>query len=76
MHSINVCVCELVFESLHAIDTFTNRKSMNKQRVKACQQDINPILLDSVSLGFESFGFGILNCPSLPTTKEYSFSNF
>ena len=65
-HSINVCVYELVFESLHAIDTFTNRKSVNKQRVKACQQDINRILLDLDSLGFESFGFGILNCPSLP----------
>ena len=39
-HSINVCVCELVFESLHAIDTFTKRKSVNKQRDKACKQDI------------------------------------
>ena len=65
MHSINVCVCELVFESLHTIDSFTNRKSVNKQRVKACQQDINRILLDLDSLGYESFGFGILNCPSL-----------
>ena len=64
-HSINVCVCELVFESLHAIDTFTKRKSVNKQRDKACKQNINRILLDSDSLGFESFGFGILNCPSL-----------
>ena len=41
MHSINVCVCKLVFESLHAIDTFTKRKSVNKQCDKACQQDIN-----------------------------------
>ena len=64
-HSINVCVCELVFESLHAIDTFTKRKTVNKQHVKACQQDINRILLDLDSLGFKSFGFGILNCPSL-----------
>ena len=65
MHSITVCVCELVFESLHAIDTFTKRKSVFKPRDKACQQDINRILLDSNSLGLESFGFGILNCPSL-----------
>ena len=65
MHSINVCVCELVFESLHAIDTSTKRKSVNKQRDKACKQDINQILLDLDSLGFESFEFGILNCPSL-----------
>ena len=42
-HSINVCVCELVFELLHAIDTFTKRKSVNKQRDKACKQDINRI---------------------------------
>ena len=40
-HSINVCVCELVFKSLHAIDTFTKRKSVNKQRNQACKQDIN-----------------------------------
>ena len=65
MHSINVCVCELVFESLRAIDTFTKRKSVNKQCDKAFKQDINRILLDSDSLGFESFEFGILNCPSL-----------
>ena len=70
MHSINVCVCESVFESLHAIDTFTKRKSVNKQRDKACKQDINQILLDSDSLGFESFGFGILNCPSLPINQK------
>ena len=39
---------------------------MTKQRDKACKQDINQILLlDLDSLGFESFGFGILNCPSL-----------
>ena len=39
---------------------------MSKQRDKACKQDIHRILLlDSDSLGFESFGFGILNCPSL-----------
>ena len=69
-HSINVCVCELVFESLHAIDTFTKRKSVNKQRDKACKQDVNRILLDSDSLGFESFGFGILNCPSLVANKN------
>ena len=70
-HSSNVCVCELVFESLHAIDTFAKRKSVNKQRDKACQHDINRILLDSDSLGFESFGFGILNCPSLLTPTEW-----
>ena len=64
-HSINVCLCELVFELLYAIDTFIKRKSVNKQCDKACKQDINRILLDSDSLGFESFGFGILNCPSL-----------
>ena len=64
-HSINVCVCELVFESLHANGTFTKRKSVNKQRDKACKQNINQILLDLDSLGFESFEFGILNCPSL-----------
>ena len=62
---INICACELVFESLHPIDTFTKRKSVNKQHDKACKQDINRILLDSDSLGFKSFGFGILNCPSL-----------
>ena len=72
MHLINVCVCESVFESLHAIDTFTKKKSVNKQRDKACKQDINRILLDSDSLGFESFGFGILNCPSLERTKSES----
>ena len=70
MHLINVCVCKLVFESLHAIDTSTKRKSVNKQRDKACNQDINRILLDSDSLGFESFGFGILNCPSLCADPE------
>ena len=60
-HLIDVWVCELVFESLFAIDTFTKRKSVNKQRDKACKQDINRILLDLDSLGFESFGFSILN---------------
>ena len=45
-HLINVCVFELVFESLHAIDTFTKRKSVNKQRDKACMKDINQIRLD------------------------------
>ena len=69
-HSINVCVCELVFESLRANNTFTKRKSVNKQRHKACKQDINRILLDSDSLGFESFGFGILNCPSLDSLQS------
>ena len=68
MHLINVCVCELVFESLHATDTFPKRKSVNKQHDKACKQDINRILLDSDSLGFESFGFAILNSPSLPNS--------
>ena len=73
-HLINVCVCELVFESLLAIDTFTKRKSVNKQRDKACQQDINRILLDSNSLGFESFGVGILNCPYLfPSAPARSY---
>ena len=70
-HSINVCVCELVFESLHAIDTFTKRNSVNKQRDRACKQDINRILLDLDSLGFESFGFGILNCPSLVLSTNF-----
>ena len=43
---------------------------MTKQRDKACKQDINRILLlDSDSLGFESFGFSILNCLSLTTTE-------
>ena len=52
--------------TLHVIDTFTKRKSVTKQRDEACKQDINRILfLDSDSLGFKSFGFGILNCPSL-----------
>ena len=42
------------------------KKSMTNQRDKACKQDINrSLLLDSDSLGFKSFGFGILNCPSL-----------
>ena len=68
-HLINVCVCELVFESLHTIDTFTKRNSVNKQRNKACKQDINQILLDLDSLRFESFRFGILNCPSLIATE-------
>ena len=71
MHSISVCVCKLVFESLHAIDTFTKRKSVNKQCDKACQQDINRILLDSDSLGFKSFGFGILNCPPLVLVPDF-----
>ena len=70
-HSINVCVCELVFELLHAIDTFTKRKFVNKQRHKACKQDINQTLLDLDSLGFESFRFGILNCPSLLWSKSF-----
>ena len=64
------CLCVQVFESLHAIDTFTKRKSVNKQLDKACKQDINRILLDSDSLGFESFGFGILNCPSLALCQQ------
>ena len=72
------CVRELVFESLHAIDTFTKRKSVTKQRDKACKQDINkfycPVwigILDSNSWGFESFRFGILNCPSLPAGHRF-----
>ena len=68
MYLINVWVCELVFESLHAIDTFTKTKSVNKQYDKACKQDIIQILLDLDSLGFKSFGFSILNCPSLKWT--------
>ena len=45
---------------------------MTKQRDKACKQDINRILLlDLDSLGFESFGFGILNCPSLCARKNF-----
>ena len=35
------CVFELVFELLHAYDAFTKRKSVTKQRDKACKQDIN-----------------------------------
>ena len=70
-HSINICVCELVFESLHAIDTFTQKKSVNKQRDKACKQDNNRILLDSDRVGFESLGFGILNCPSLDESTHF-----
>ena len=58
LHSINVCVCELVFESLRAYNTFTKRKSVNKQHNKACKQDINRILLDLDSLGFESYWIG------------------
>ena len=56
----------------------SQKKSMTKQRDKACKckQDINRILLlDSDSLGFEFFGFGILNCPSLdamtPTMQRF-----
>ena len=74
------CVCELVFESLHAIDT-KKRKSVTKNRDKACKQNIYRILLsglnwhfDSDSLGLESFGFGILNCPF--TTGGASRLNF
>ena len=64
------CVCELVFESLHAIDTFTKRKSVTKQRDKACKQVINRILFGvNWHFGFESFGFGILNGPSLVDTN-------
>ena len=44
---------------------------MNKQRANACQQDINRIVLDSDSLGLESFGFGILNCPSLNRASDF-----
>ena len=56
------CVCELVFESLYAIDTFTKRKSVTKQRDKACKQDINRILLSGLKwrFGFEWFGIQIL----------------
>ena len=57
------CVGELVFESLHAIDTFTKRKSVIKQRDKACKQDINQILLSG--LDSDSLGFGILIWPSV-----------
>ena len=35
------CVFELVFKSLHAIDTLKKKKSVTKQRDKACKQDIN-----------------------------------
>ena len=48
------CVCELVFQLLHAIDTFTKRKSVTKQRDKACKQYINRILIQS-NLGFRTF---------------------
>ena len=68
-------MCELVFESLHAIDTFTKRKSVNKQHDKACKQDNNRILLDSDSLGFEFFGFGVPNCPSLNKTNPTEKAN-
>ena len=49
------CVGELVFESLRAIDAFTKRKSVTKQRDKACEQDINRILLFGLNW---HFGFG------------------
>ena len=46
---------------------------MAKRRDKACKQDINRILLlDSDSLEFQSFEFGILNCPSLAIGKSVS----
>ena len=65
----NFALTKILEGTLHVIDTFTKRKSVTKQRDKACKQDINRILLlDSDSLGFESFRFGILNCPSLIMT--------
>ena len=47
---------------------------MTKQRDKACKQNIKQILLlDSNSLGFEFFGFGILNCQSLHVCTIYAY---
>ena len=36
---------ELIFQLLQAIDSFTKRKYVIKQRDQACKQDINRILL-------------------------------
>ena len=55
------CVCELVFESLHAVDTSTNRKSMTKQRDKACKQDINRIPIIRFELAFCNWIVWVLN---------------
>ena len=48
-------VSELVFESPRAVDTFTKRKSVTKQRNKACEQDTNRVLLSGLNwhFGFE-----------------------
>ena len=46
------CEGELVFELLHAIDAFAKRKSVTKQRDKACKQDMNQIPLSGLSLDF------------------------
>ena len=46
------CVGKLVFELLHAIDTFTKRKFVPKQRDKTCKQDINRILLSGLNWHF------------------------
>ena len=48
---IFACVCEVVFESLHAIDTFI-KKSVTKQRDKVCKQVINRILLSGLNWHF------------------------
>ena len=69
------CLCELVFKSLHAIDTSTKRESVTKQRYEAYTvvnriytESYYPVwigILDLNSLGFESFRFGIPNGPSI-----------
>ena len=53
------------------------KKSVTKQRDKTCKQDINRILLSGLNwhFGFESFGFGFLNYPSLnPLKLEVDYS--
>ena len=56
------CVGKLVFESFYAIDTFIKRKSVTKQRDKACKQDINRILSSGLNwhFGFKNFEIRIL----------------
>ena len=56
------CVGKLVFESLHAIDTFTHKKAGTKQRDKACKQDEHQILLSGLNW---HFGFGYFEIPIL-----------
>ena len=51
-----MCVRELIFQSLHAVDRFTKRQCVTKQRDKACGLDINQILLSGLNWHF-SFGW-------------------